>query len=121
MSVDEGRRLLLHDAARAVLGADAALVLMEMLPPTGWGDVATRQQLEASDVASRQQLSALEERLELRMDALRSDVRAEISDVRAEISDVRTEIADAHRRMMQWSVSTMIAMTGIFSVITRLG
>ena len=46
MSIDEARRLLLHDAARTAWGAEAALVLMEMLPPTGWADVATRQDLD---------------------------------------------------------------------------
>jgi hypothetical protein len=87
MSVDEARRLLLHDAARAALGADAALVLMEMLPPSGWGDVATRQQLEA-----------LEQRFELRLDA---------------------RLADAQRRMIQWNVSTMIALAAVITAIVR--
>jgi hypothetical protein len=46
MSIDEARRLLLHDAARTAWGAEAALVLMEMLPPTGWADVATKADLD---------------------------------------------------------------------------
>jgi hypothetical protein len=58
MSVDEARRLLLHDAARQAWGAEAALVLMEMLPPTGWAEVTTKHDLDQ-----------LEERLELRFDA----------------------------------------------------
>jgi hypothetical protein len=99
MSVDESRRILLHDAARTAWGAEAALVLMEMLPPSGWGDVATRQQLD-------QKVEALEDRFDLRMDALRSDVRA--------------QIADGQRRMMQWSVGTMIAMTAGFATIVQL-
>ena len=70
---------------------------------SGWGDVATRQQLEASDVATRQQLEILR------------------SDLRAEIADVRTGIARSERRLTQWCVGTMIAMTGIFSLMTRLG
>jgi hypothetical protein len=100
MSVDESRRILLHDAARTAWGAEAALVLMEMLPPTGWGDVATRQQLD-------QKVEALEDRFDLRLDALRSDVLA--------------QIADGQRRMMQWSVGTMIAMTAVFATIVQLG
>jgi hypothetical protein len=88
MAVDEGRRLLLHDAARSTLGADAALVLMEMLPPTGWGDVATRRDLEA-----------LESRLELRFDA---------------------KLERLERRVIQWNIGTVIAMTGIFGVLVQL-
>jgi hypothetical protein len=100
MSVDEARRLLLHDAARTAWGAEAALVLMEMLPPTGWGDVATRQQLD-------QKIDALGARLDSRIDALRSDVAAQIE--------------RGQRRMMQWNVGMVIAITGVFAAIVRLG
>jgi hypothetical protein len=67
---------------------------MEMLPPTGWGDVATRQQLDA-----------VEERFELRLVALE------------ERTDAKFERWG--RRMVQWNVGTLIAMTGIFSIITQ--
>jgi hypothetical protein len=95
MSVDEARRLLLHDAARQAWGAEAALVLMEMLPPTGWADVTTKQDLER--LAERLDLRI--DRVEIRFDALRQEVSA--------------QIADGQRRMMQWTVATMIAMTGL--------
>jgi hypothetical protein len=45
MSVDERRRLQLADAAKRALGDDAGVTLMEMLPPVGWADVATKQDL----------------------------------------------------------------------------
>lgn len=45
MSVDERRRLQLADAAKRALGDDAGITLMEMLPPVGWADVATKQDL----------------------------------------------------------------------------
>ncbi len=67
MSVDEARRLLLHDAARDAWGAEAALILMEMLPPTGWADVATKHDLET-----------LETRIELRMEAKLATVERRI-------------------------------------------
>src|SRR5262245_25076090 len=46
MAVDERRRLQLADAAKRALGDDAGITLMEMLPPVGWADVATKQDLE---------------------------------------------------------------------------
>jgi len=46
VSIGERHRLELHDAARTSWGSDVASTLMEMLPPSGWGDVATRQQLD---------------------------------------------------------------------------
>jgi hypothetical protein len=109
MSVDEARRLLLHDAAREAWGADAALVLMEMLPPTGWADVAPKHDLEELE-------ARLEARLGSRLGGRIDAVEAQIEILRF---DVTAQIADGQRRMMQWTVTTMIAMTGVFAAITR--
>ena len=46
MAVDERSRLQLADAAKRAFGDDAGITLMELLPPVGWADVATRQDLE---------------------------------------------------------------------------
>ncbi len=46
MSVNERNRLQLADAAKRVLGDDEGITLMELLPPVGWADVATKQDLE---------------------------------------------------------------------------
>src|SRR5262245_10900010 len=50
MAVDERRRLQLADAAKRALGDDAGITLMEMLPPVGWADVATKQDLAALEL-----------------------------------------------------------------------
>ena len=64
MSVDERHRLQLADAAKRALGDDAGITLMELLPPVGWADVATKQDL----VLLRADLDALELRLEARLE-----------------------------------------------------
>jgi hypothetical protein len=46
MTVDERNRLQLAEAAKRVLGDDEGITLMELLPPVGWADVATKQDLE---------------------------------------------------------------------------
>ena len=61
MAVDERSRLQLADAAKRAFGDDAGITLMELLPPVGWADVATRQDLEY--IAAR-----LESRLEARFE-----------------------------------------------------
>jgi hypothetical protein len=103
MSVDEARRLLLHDAAREAWGAEAALVLMEMLPPTGWADVATKQDLDQ-----------LEERLEARLGGRIDSLDVRIDTLRYELA---AQLADGQRRTMQWTVATMIAMTGVTTAV----
>ena len=42
---DQERRLLLESLENA-LGSDAAGILMDHLPPGGWGELATRKDLE---------------------------------------------------------------------------
>jgi hypothetical protein len=46
MVVDEQSRHRLYRRLEEVLGSEEAATLMEHLPPTGWGDVATKHDLE---------------------------------------------------------------------------
>ncbi len=46
MAVDERRRHALYVRLERVLGAAEARTLMEHLPPLGWGDVATKRDLD---------------------------------------------------------------------------
>ena len=47
MAIDERRRLQLAEDAKRALGDESGITLMEMLPPVGWADVATRHDLDA--------------------------------------------------------------------------
>ena len=66
MAVDERARHELFLRVERELGPEAAETLMELLPPVGWSDVATKADLRQ-----------LEERLNLRFDALGQGLRAE--------------------------------------------
>ncbi len=55
MAVDERSRQELYRRLEEVLGADAAITLIEHLPPVGWADVATKHDL-----------ASLEQRMDLR-------------------------------------------------------
>lgn len=104
MSVDEARRLALHEAAaHNHWNAEAALTLMELLPPSGWGDVVRRSDLDG---------------LEQRM-----DLRFQLVDQRfAALQDhLDARIERALNRSLRWMVGMMVAMTGVFGAITRLG
>ena len=58
MAVDERKRHEMYLSLERTIGREAADTLMELVPPVGWADVATKQDL-----------SALEERLDLLIDA----------------------------------------------------
>jgi hypothetical protein len=65
MTIAEQSRHELHQRLERVLGPEEATTLMEHLPPTGWRDVATKQDLDH-----------VAERLELRFDTKLSDAIA---------------------------------------------
>ena len=76
MSVTERARHELHERLVELMGRDHAETLMEHLPPTGWGDVATKADLDHLEAridhrfeSLEQHIDALEERIELRMEA----------------------------------------------------
>ncbi len=46
MAIDERRRHEMYLKLEEVLGAEPASTLMSHLPPVGWADVATKQDLE---------------------------------------------------------------------------
>ena len=65
MVLDERARHELFLRLEQVLGAEQAETLMEMLPPVGWADVATKRDLDA-----------LEQRMDLRFEALENKLLA---------------------------------------------
>lgn len=65
MVLDERARHELYLRLEQALGAESAATLMEMLPPVGWADVATKRDLDA-----------LEDRIELRFAAMEHKVLA---------------------------------------------
>jgi hypothetical protein len=65
VSVDERSRLQLAEAAKRLLGADEGITLMELLPPVGWADVATKHDLLQLEARMDLRFEAVELRLEL--------------------------------------------------------
>ena len=77
LSSPDAKRLRLHRALQQKIGATVADDLMDFLPPSGWGDLARKSDLDA-----------LEKRLESRMDSLDSRVDA----VERQIVELRNEV-----------------------------
>lgn len=87
MVLDERARHELFLRLEAALGPESAETLMEMLPPVGWADVATKRDLDA-----------LEDRMNLRFDLV--DQRFEMVDQRFERIDQRFEMIDQRFQMI---------------------
>ena len=73
MAVDERARHQLFLRVEQELGPEAAETLMSMLPPVGWADVATKDDIRLLSDGIRQ----LEERMNLRFDSKLNELRAE--------------------------------------------
>ena len=106
--VDERSRLKLAEAAKEALGDDAGITLMELLPPVGWADVATKHDLLALDARFEGRFVALETRmggLEHRMDGL----------------DGRMARLESELRAQTWKLMTlMVAVVGVVVAAVRL-
>lgn len=86
MALDELARHELHSRLRDAIGEQAAATLMDYLPPVGWADVATKRDLDALEQRIDARFDALdsrfdvvEARVEARIEALRADLRGEIT------------------------------------------
>jgi hypothetical protein len=102
MSVYERSRHQLHQRLEEVLGAEEAGTLMAHLPAGGVGQLATKDDLRS-----------VKEELELRMDAIRHELRGEIQQVRADIQ--------RNARTLTLSLVTIMAvMNGIVFTALRL-
>jgi hypothetical protein len=92
MAVDERGRLELADAAKRALGENAGITLMELLPPVGWADVATKHDL-----------MVLRGDLDLVRDDIRGlrgefeGLRGEFNGLRGEFDGLRNEFKDLRR------------------------
>ena len=89
MSIDEGRRHALHERLAEVLEPEHATTLMELLPPVGWADVATKQDLVG-----------LEQRMELRFEVMEHKFDAKLA---REVGGLRAEL-HAALRAQTWSI-----------------
>ncbi|HLF40905.1 MAG TPA: hypothetical protein VI854_05445 [Acidimicrobiia bacterium] len=68
--LDERARHELYLRLEATIGTEAATTLMELLPPVGWADVATKRDLDGLEERMNLRLDGLEERFDLKLDGL---------------------------------------------------
>ena len=107
-----------------MLGRQEADTLMELLPPVGWADVATKQDL-----------AQLEERLSLRIDhlglridsssgQLRTELGSSTGQLRTEIdswaNQLRAEFANQTRQLVLTLVPVIVAVNGMGVALAAL-
>ena len=119
MPTDVERHELLH-ALEDALGERPARVMMELLPPVGWSDVARQSDL----VAVRGEMAAIRAELKGEMGELRGELRGEMGDVRGEltgeIADLRAEVHAQLPKFVLANVPLMLGVAGLVLAAAKL-
>ena len=74
----DAKRLRLHRSLEKVIGIDVADELIDFLPPSGWGDLVRKSDLEATERRLDAKIDALGARLDAKIDALGARLDAKI-------------------------------------------
>ena len=99
MSITEASRFQLRTAIGQILDEEAADTLMELLPPVGWADVATKTDLQH----------------------LRDEMQADIKNLRDELKGdmhalqltIEATLEKRLHEQTKWLITTMIAMNTV--------
>jgi hypothetical protein len=78
MTISEQSRHALFVRLESVLGEEAALTLMEHLPPVGWADVATKRDLDQLHVLTQRDIALGAAEIRDEMHQLETSLREEI-------------------------------------------
>ena len=143
MSITEASRFQLRTAIGQILSEEAADTLMELLPPVGWADVATKTDLQhlrdelkaeihSLRVATKTDLQHLRDELKTDIQHLRDELKADMLNLRNEFkSDIHalrvefkadiqalqlsfeTTLEKRLHEQTKWFITTMIAMNAV--------
>jgi hypothetical protein len=124
MAITEKSRHELYRRLEEILGPDEANTLMEHLPPVGWADVATKEDLHQLETRLDARFEVFEFKLRSEMANLGSDLRTEMaklgSDLRTEMADLAIEVHSTLRTNAYLTVGAIAAAAGFLGAITSL-
>lgn len=104
MAITESARHKLYQQLELVIGPEEATTLMEHLPPVGWANVATKDDLHRLDdridrveVALTSRIDSVEASLSSRVDSVEVALSSRVDSVDAKLSG-RIDVLDANLR-----------------------
>ena len=124
MALDERARHELFLRLEQLLGPASAETLMELLPPVGWADVATKHDLAALEERMNlrfglvdQRFEALEQRLDQRFEASEHKLLAAF---RAELLAQSNVISAQTRALIKANLGTVLSMSALAFAVAKL-
>jgi len=101
MTTTEAERFQMHESLIHTHGKEVAAIIMEHLPPTGWGDVARRSDVAGLPVLTKKDIDMLRISMAGDMEALRMEMQA----LRLEM---RSEMHVLFNQQLKWLVGLVI-------------
>ena len=98
--INDSDRRLLHDALLGALGDRPSEVLMELLPPAGWTDLATRTDIIATQAD---------------IELAKAELRSEMQQLRNEVHELRVRVDSLVPKMIAANIASMITMPAVSS------
>ncbi len=113
MSVTEYERHQIFQWYEEAMGSERATIMMNLVPPVGWGEVATRTELVALGSGLRGEMAAL-----------RSDLRGEMAELRGEMAELKGEMKVGNAELLRTLFFAMVAsnctLVGLVFAAVRL-
>ena len=111
MVSDDDRRHL-YEALEQQLGSSPAGILMELLPPVGWADVARQSDL----VAVRGEMAEIRGEI----GELRGELKGEMAEIRGEIAKLSARIDGQIPRFIWANVPIVASVAGLVLAAAKL-
>ena len=123
MAMTETQRTTLYNHLTDAIGQDAARTLMEQLPPSGWDQVATKDDLKASEERLLRDLDArgtqLKGELLLAITASESRQSARIDGTNTRIDGTNTRIDETNRKLSELKDEVTTGFAGLHLVLAK--
>ena len=101
MVMTETQRTTLYNQLTNTIGQEAARTLMEQLPPMGWDQVATKEDVKASGKMFLGELKETEGRLMIQIADSESRQGARIDETNSRIDGMNTRIDETNRELSE--------------------
>lgn len=115
MTITDSQRADVHNCLRDLMGQEMADIMMELLPPVGWGEVVRRQDVNGLGISLRAELSETRSDLQREIQAVRHELKAEIREFRSEL---KTEIRE-FRNELKTEIQEVRAELATFREVTN--
>jgi len=128
MTVTEQSRHQLFKRLEKVLGMEDAGTLLDLLPPVGWGDVATKHDLDDLRVATKHDLDDLRVATKRDIDDLRVAAKGDMDLLRSEFkgdlrelkSDLKDELTSKLRGLFFAIAALFLTVAGLLMAAPHL-